>query len=174
MNATATKPDANITTIIPRRIIVLKSAQCSNLSSSATLSYQVGCTDENEILFRIDTNSSSGYFSREWVRLVDIQRVFAEVPTDGYLNSYTLHSVLNGKSTCTSGFLMAALLAEGLVQRSSINDRGYECTDGKQFFSEIQVLIDSGISLDPDAKNKKSIRTTGKKKSASEAAPSAV
>jgi hypothetical protein len=93
--------------------------------------------------------------------------MFSEVPADGAITSFTLHLLFKGKSTNSPGFMLAALLAEGLVQRSSVNDRGYECTDGKAFFSSIQELIDSGISLDPDAKPKR----PSKKKDASEVAP---
>jgi hypothetical protein len=157
-----------VPTITPRKIRILKISQCPNLSGSATLTYQIGIADEKEILFRVDANSSSGYFSREWVQLVDIQRVFAEVPADSYITSYTLHSLLIGKSTNTCGYILACILAEKLVQRSSIEDRGYECTDGKEFFTSVQSLIDANVSLDPDAKPKKLI----KKKSVTEAVPS--
>jgi len=46
-----------------------------------------------------------------------------------------------GKSTNTPGFVFAALLAEGLVQPSSIVERCYECTDGKEFFAGVQPSL---------------------------------
>lgn len=174
MNAASTK----LETYHPRNIRILKIGTCPSLSQSATLTYHVAHEvngDHGEILFRVHANSSSGYFSREWVPLVAIQEIFTKeaadgtIPGNGTITSFLLLSLFKGKSTNTPGFMLAAILAEGLVQQSSINDRCYECTDGKAFFSDIQALIDSDVALDADAKPKK----LSKKKSTSETAPSA-
>lgn len=178
MNAATTNPEISQ----PRNIRILKIGTCPSLSQSATLTYHVAQEvngDHGEILFRVHANSSSGYFSREWIPLVAIQEIFTKeaadgtIPGNGTITSFLLLSLFKGKSTNTPGFMLAAILAEGLIQQSSINDRCYECTDGKAFFSDIQTLIDSDVALDADAKPKGDTKKLSKKKSSSEAAPSA-
>jgi len=156
MSAAKVKPETAITTVAPRIIRILKIGTCSTLSNSAILTYHVGVSNEGEIFFRVWANTGSGYFSREWVSLIAIQKIFAEVPADGIvITSYLLHPLLEKRSVNTHGFIWASMLSEGLVQRSSTDERGYESTDGKEFFSAIQALIDSNVSLDQDAKPKK-------------------
>lgn len=161
-----TKPAASVETPSPS-LRILKIGSCPNLSGKSTLAYHVGCDDKSELFFRMYANSSSGYFSREWVSLASIQQAFAKVPADSAITSSLMRDLFVGKSTNTPGFVFAAMLAEGLVQPSSIVERCYECTDGKAFFTEIQALIESDVNLDADAKPKK----PSKKKSASESAP---
>lgn len=172
MNAAATKPNisestsitTSVTATTSGKIRILKIATCPSISGKSTLTYHIGYgvlvatvgNANSEILFRVHANSSSGYFSREWISLVAIQQVFAKVPADGAITSYLLHKLFKGKSANTPAFMLAALLAEGLVQPSSIKDRCHDCTDGKAFFTEIQALIESDIALDADAKPKKS------------------
>lgn len=167
MNAAATKNKPEVSTA-PPSLRILKIGSCPNLSGKSTLAYHVGCDDKSELFFRVYANSSSGYFSREWVSLASIQQAFAKVPADGAITSSLMRDLFVGKSTNTPGFVFAAMLAEGLVQPSSIVDRCYECTDGKAFFAEVQALIESDVNLDADAKPKK----PSKKKAASESAPS--
>ena len=170
MNAAAnkSKPEVPSTPVIPAPSIrILKIGSCPSLSGQSTLTYHIGCNEQSELFFRVYANSSSGYFSREWVSLVAIQEVFAKVPADGAITSFLMRGLFIGKSTNTPGFVFAAMLAESLVQPSSIVERCYECADGKEFFTAIQMLMDSEVNLDADDKPKKPL----KKKSASEAAP---
>lgn len=136
-------------------IRILKVASCPSLSGKSNLTYHVGCDANGSIHARVVANSSSGYFSREWVSLNAIQQAFAKVPADKAITSFLIRDLFIGKSTNTPGFLFAALLEEGLVQPSSIVDRCYECADGKDFFAEVQALIESDVRLDPDARPKK-------------------
>lgn len=170
MNAAITKSKPEVSTAIPAPSLrILKIGSCPNLSGKSTLAYHVGCNDKSELFFRVYANSSSGYFSQEWVSLNTIQEAFAKVPADSAITSSLMRDLFVGKSTNTPGFVFAALLAEGLVQPSSIVERCYECTDGKAFFAEVQALIESDVNLDADAKPKKA----SKKKVASEPALSA-
>lgn len=187
MNAAATKLDTStsvttsVSAISHRKIRILKIATCLSISGKSTLTYHIAVgtvgNANSEILFRVHANSSSGYFSREWISLVAIQQVFSKVPADGAITSYLLHKLFKGKSANTPAFMLAALLAEGLVQPSSIKDRCHDCTDGKAFFTEIQALIESDIALDADAKPKKpsgkavSNKSVSKGKAVSEPTP---
>lgn len=160
MNATATKnkPEATPAKQAEQNtpsLRILKIGSCPSLSGKSTLTYHVGCDAKSELSFRVYANSSSGYFSREWVSLNAIQEAFAKTLEEGVITSFLMRNLFVGKSTNTPGFVFAALLAEGLVQPSSIVDRCYECTDGKAFFAEVQELIASDINLDPDSKPKK-------------------
>lgn len=174
MNTTATKNKLEATPVKQAEqnktpsLRILKVGACPSLSEKSTLTYHVGCNDKSELFFRVYANSSSGYFSREWVSLNAIQEAFSKTLEEGVITSSLMRGLFVGQSTNTPGFVFAALLAEGLVQPSGIVDRCYECTDGKDFFAEVQALIESDVSLDADAKPKK----PSKKKSASEPAPS--
>jgi len=137
-------------------IRILKVGTCPSLSGASQLTYHIGCNADSEIHFSMYKNSSSGFFSKENIPLIAIQQIFAKVPVDGAITSYLLHSLFQGKSTNTPGFMLAALVAEGLVQPSTVKDRYYECCEAKAFFAEIQGLIESGVDIKVDDKPKKS------------------
>jgi len=166
---TEIKPEVSSAPVIR----ILKIATCPSLSGQSKLTYHVGC-NADEIKLRIYANSSSGYFSQEWVSLTSIQQVFAKVPADGAITSFLLRNLFTGKSTNTPGFVFAAMLAEGLVQPSSIVERCYECTDGKAFFAAVQALIESAVDIKVAEKPKKSAPVMAEapiKKSASKTSP---
>jgi hypothetical protein len=155
MNAAATKTDTTAEESAPaRNIRILKIANCPNLSESATLTYHIGVTDEGEILFRIHANSSSGFFSREWISINAIKAASDEVPSDKLITSYILHTLHVGRSTNNSSFLFAILKQEGFVKVSEENPRCYERINPTEFMAEIEALIQSDTALDTDAKPK--------------------
>ncbi len=47
-------------------IRILKEASCMSLSGSTTLKYQIGCNDQNEILFKIKESSGTDVFNKGW------------------------------------------------------------------------------------------------------------
>ncbi|WP_051937879.1 hypothetical protein [Ferriphaselus sp. R-1] len=145
---------------------ILKVASCPSLSQKSELMYHIGCDAEGAIYFRINANSAKGYFSREWV---PSEKIGKALGNGALITSFTLQQVYVGKSQNNGGFLLAALLAEGLVQASAVRDRCHEVADGKAFFDAMQQLIESGVSLDPDTRPRKPSR----KKQSSETAPSA-
>jgi len=125
-------------------IRILKIATCPNLSDSAKLGYHIGCNAESQIQLRVHSNSGTGYFSREWVSLNAIFKALDKCPKDKPLTSFWLHPLLVGKSINTPSFLMAVLLAEGLVQKA---ERNYERCDHKGFVGEVNKLIESGVDI---------------------------
>lgn len=143
-------------------IRILKIGSCPSLSGKSNLTYLIGSDVEGAIHFRIQANTSSGCFSRLWVGLDKIRSAIGDSAS---ITSFTLQKAYPGSQN-NGSFLMATWLAEGLVQASSTVDRHFEVTDGKAFFDQVRQLIDSGISLDPDAKPPK----PSKKKPASEPA----
>ena len=133
-------------------IRILKVGTCPSQSGKSTLTYHVGCNAKSEIYFRVHANSSSGFFSQEWVPLVAIQQLFAQAPNEKEITSFILYPLFKGKSLNTPAFLFAGLKAEGLVVPSTTKRRCYECTDGKEFFAKVKALIASGVALSADDK----------------------
>lgn len=126
---------------------ILKIATAPSLSGKSKLTYHIGCKPDLEPLLRVYANSSTGYFSKEWVALTSIQQLLAKAPQDGTITSTALIPLFEGKSINTPPFLFAALLNEGLVKPSSTTKRCYECTDGKAFQAQLKALVTSKVDL---------------------------
>lgn len=133
----------SINSVLSMRII--KVASCPSNSGKATLTYHVGYTADNEIHFRVVMNTGGGLFSPEWLALNAIQPALAKAPAP--LTSYPLVSLLQGKSTNTPAFLMAALKNEGLVRSLEGKVRGYELIDSAAFMGAVNALIASGVDI---------------------------
>jgi hypothetical protein len=146
-------------------IRILKIATCPSLSGKSELTYHIGCDSQGDILFRVNANSGSGYFNKEWITSARIGKVLGE---SSNITSFTLQPTYKGKSLNNGGFLMAVLKHEGLVLASGDeNARTYQLGDPSRFMAEMKTLIDSGVNLDVDAKPAKSASV---KKSASKKA----
>lgn len=127
---------------------ILKVGTCPSLSGKSTLTYHVGCNAESEILFRVYANSSSGYFSNEWIAMKSIQQVSSKIPLDKPITSYLLlDPVYVGRSQNSPGFLLAVLKNEGLVVPAEGNERCYLRIDPSKFMAEVKKLIESGVDL---------------------------
>ena len=94
---------------------VVKVGRCHSMSGKSQLTYHVGATAENEVMFRIHANSAAGFFSQEWVALKDIDRALSGKDDARSLTSFLLHNLFRGKSINTPGFLLAVLKSEGMV-----------------------------------------------------------
>jgi hypothetical protein len=133
-------------------IRILKTGTCPNLSESAKLGYHIGCNADSKIQLSVHSNSGKGFFSREWVSLDAIFKAIDKCPKDKPLNSFWLGSLYAGKSVNTPSFLMAVLLAEGLVKKV---ERNYEKVSHAGFVAEINKLIESGVDIKFEDKPKK-------------------
>ena len=56
-------------------IRVLKNGNCPSLTARSTLGYQLGLKDESELYLRLISNTSSGFFSKEWVACSVIEQL---------------------------------------------------------------------------------------------------
>jgi len=128
----------NNETIEPR---TLKTGKCKSLSGKSELTYEIRFTPEADIEFRILANSSSGFFSDEWVSLKRILKELNKVPA-GEITCFTLEKVIKGKSINTTGFLLAALKGEGLVEASDTKRRSYQAMAPDKFFAKVQAILD--------------------------------
>ena len=126
---------------------ILKIASCLSLSGKSTLVYQIGVKDKTDIQLRIASNSSTGFFSHEWISFNAIQQLFSKAPANKPITSFLLHKIYEGQSVNTPGFLFAALKHAGLVQRSTEKPRSYERGESKGFIAEVKALIASSVSL---------------------------
>jgi len=130
----------------------LKTGTCPNLSESAKLGYHIGCDADSRIQLSVHSNSGKGFFSREWVSLDAIFKAIDKCPKDKPLNAFWLAPLYAGKSVNTPSFLMAVLLAEGLVKKV---ERNYEKVSHETFVSEVNKLIESGVDIKVEDKPKK-------------------
>ena len=117
-------------------IRILKEATCSSLSERSTLTYQIGCNDNNDFLFRIHKNSGTGKFNREWVAAGDMLEMIYEAKKP--FSWKVLYPLVEGKSVNTACFLMAALKSEGLILPL---DRLYEQKSSADFQDRMGKLM---------------------------------
>jgi hypothetical protein len=117
---------------------ILKESSCQSLSAKSTLTYQIACSAESEILLRILANSGNGYFSKEWVPLADILDILNDC--DKPFAWYVLSPLFKGKSVNTACFLMATLKNEGLVKPLK---RSYERMELDCFMEMNKELMDT-------------------------------
>ncbi len=130
---TVPNPDPSIRT--------LKTSTCLSLSGKSTLKYDIGCDTQAEIQFRVLENSSAGFFSKEWIPMGAIATVLDKLPKGKSVTSATFLPIFRGKSINTSGFLLAVLKQEGLVQSMPSNLRVYEALDPEPFMGAVNELI---------------------------------
>ena len=126
-------------------IRIIKVASCLTCTGKATLTYHIGSVADNEIHFRVHSNTGGGLFSAEWVSLNAIKSALDNATQP--ITSFTLSKIFKGKSTNTPGFLMAVLKSEGLVRNLEGKIRGYEQIDSNAFMSEINALITSDVDI---------------------------
>jgi len=121
-------------------IRVIKTATCKSLSGKSDLTYHLGVDEESNLQMRVFANSSSGYFSQEWVPFSAVQSILAKAP---FITSFTLRSLYVGKSTNSPGFLLAVLKAEELVKLKGEKERVYVALDSTSFMAEVKTLTES-------------------------------
>ena len=124
---------------------VLKTSSCKTLSGKSTLTYQLGCTPESVIHLRITKNSGGGFFSDEWVKYEDIQAVLKERAKDSPIMSHFISPLLKGKSSNTSGFIMAVLSHLKLIRPLPKKKRLHELLDAKPFLDTVDKLTASDV-----------------------------
>ena len=138
---------------IESTIHTIKTGNCSSRSGKSKLTYLIGADSASEIHFRINGNTGNGFFNNDWVPLKTILELLTKA--GGAFTSYALHPLLKGKSNNTPAFLIASLLEEGIIHRSSIEKRCYELSDVSVFMAKIKPLTESNIIIKNDSKPSK-------------------
>ncbi len=142
---------------------ILKTDSCNTLSGSAKITYNIGCTTNSKIYFRIANNTGGGFYSFEWVAWDDIQKSLKQCPKDVPITSLFLYPLFKGKSVNTPSFLLAALKHLKLVQPLKDKKRNHELLDFKPFIAEMNKLIKSKVSQKKTSAVTTKKRTTKKK-----------
>ncbi len=128
-------------------IRVLKTDTCHSLTGKSKITYQIGCTPDNKILFRICGNTGGGFFSgKEWIPFSAIQQILKKVPKDSPVTSIHLYPLFKGKSVNTPSFLMAALVSEALTEPLPDKKRSHKLTDPKPFLEEMKGMMSSKVA----------------------------
>lgn len=103
----------------------LRSSSCSTLSHRSNLTYELALDLTHAMHFRIKANDGGGFFSPEWIAWKDIQAAITKVVP---VTSLCLRPLFKGKSVNTSGFLMAVLIAEGILEPLPKKTRHFKVT----------------------------------------------
>ena len=137
---------------VPAPVVhVARIATTESLSGLSQLQYHVGyeASNPSNIHFRIWRNSGGGKFANSWISLSEVEKALANIPADGTFTAAALAPIAIGKSVNTSSFVGAALLSEGLIQRSEKVVRSYERNPNTaEWWSDLRALIDGCVSLD--------------------------
>ncbi|MFS0756503.1 hypothetical protein ABC383_17645 [Noviherbaspirillum sp. 1P10PC] len=105
--------------------ITLKSATARKLGKYAdgSIGYTISCDPGRTTLFiAITHNSSSGYFSREYIPVDRIQELIAKLDQPAFASKALRAAFITGKSSNNVGFLLAILHAERALTRDTENE----------------------------------------------------
>lgn len=105
--------------------ITLKSATAKKLGKHAdgSIDYTISCDPGRSALFvAITHNSSSGYFSREYVSVDRIQELITKLDQPAFPSKSLKAAFTTGRSSNNVGFLIALLYAEGALTRDTENE----------------------------------------------------
>ena len=119
---------------------ILKTSECPSLSGLSTLSYKIGCKDDEDIYLCLTGNSGKGIFNKDWIVLEEIHTLLANQEK---VTSGSLHELFDGRSSNSAGFFVAVLLKEGLLKVSPGN-KHYNLVGQVEYKKIVQALIDSG------------------------------
>jgi hypothetical protein len=136
-----------------QKMRILKTGECLSLSGKSTLTYRIGCNNDNEIFIKLAGNSGGGHFSPDWVSLEEIYTVLASQKKP--ITSGALHELYQGKSSNNASFTTDVLLKEGLLKA---RDRHYDLLGQAEFGKIAQALLEAASEEKPARKR------SGKKK----------
>ena len=130
-------------------IRIIKIAECGKLTApnAATLTYNLGVDSSTNIHFRVTDNTTGGLFSPEWIALDAILDTVKDMPDAKPFSALIFDRLFTYRSANNAGFLVAALLAEGVLQRYKETKRMVIMGEPDKFLEELKPLVDSDTSL---------------------------
>jgi hypothetical protein len=130
-------------------IRIIKIADFGKLTSpeTTTLTYNLGVDASSNIHFRITDNKTGGLFSPEWIALDAILDTVKTAPDAKPFSALIFDRLFTYRSANNAGFLVAALLAEGVLQRYKETKRMLMLGNPDEFLADIKPLVDSDTSL---------------------------
>ncbi len=124
---------------------ILKTGLCPSLSGKSTLTYHIG-HKEQEVYLCLSENTKPGVLSKEWLSLQQVEQLLATEEFFFTSRTSSLHTLYNGHSINSGGFLLAVLLKEGLVCNSEQKKRRYCRCDSTAFDAAIQELMEKATA----------------------------
>lgn len=116
----------------------LKKGICKNLLGTAEIEYEIADTPDGTQI-RLSNYSSSGYYSKAWIGLDSILESLEAFASNHPLVSLALKDAYPANTSVSSwSFMMAVLLAEGLVERLEDNKRHFRPGDPAPFLASIE------------------------------------
>ena len=116
---------------------IVQSSKCKTVSNKSEITYQIGLDDKDKIFIRIKSNTGGGYFSNEWVALDNITSILQDVSGE-HITSINLIPLFKGKSVNTPGYLLAALVTEGLLSANQEKKRHYAYSGVDAFLAKVK------------------------------------
>jgi len=103
----------------------LRKSTCPTLSGKSTLGYTISQDSKKALYVAVTANDGGGFFSTERIPWSDIE---VAIHADEPVTSICLRSLFKGKSVNTSGFLLAVLVAEGILESLPKKVRHFKVT----------------------------------------------
>jgi hypothetical protein len=103
----------------------IRTGTSKTLSQKSELKYSVGVNPSKTVCICVTSNDGGGFFSPEWIAWKDIEAAIKEADP---VTSTCLRPLFKGKSVNSSGFLLAALVAEGILEALPKKTRHFEVT----------------------------------------------
>ena len=128
---------------------ILKTGECSSLSGKSTLTYQIGCNNDNEVHVALTGNSGGGHLNSDWVSLEEIYSILSSQKKP--VTSGALQDMYQGKSSNNASFTTAILLKEGLLKISPGNSH-YDLIGQTEFQKIVKGLIEAAPEEKPAKK----------------------
>jgi hypothetical protein len=130
-------------------IRIIKITDCGKLTSpeTTTLTFNLGVDGSSNIHFRVTDNKTGGLFSPEWIALDAILDTVKTAPDAKPFSALLFDRLFTYRSANNAGFLVAALLAEGLLQRYKETRRMLMLGNPDKFLEELKPLMNSDTSL---------------------------
>ena len=116
---------------------IIQTSKCQTVSNKSTLTYNIALDDKNQVYIRIIGNTGGGYFSNEWISLDNITSILSDVPADHTITSINLIPLFKGKSVNTPGYLLAALVSEGLLSANQEKKRHYAYSGTEKLLAKV-------------------------------------
>lgn len=133
--STRKRPDTAVASVR-----VLKTAETSNISGTAEITYQLGTDLDDNLVMRISSSTGGGFFSREWIPVDDILGILQDWDATNGITSVALTKLFRGKSVNSKAFLLAALRAEGVIKPLEGKQRNHELDDVAGFLERVKQL----------------------------------
>jgi hypothetical protein len=119
---------------------ILKEGTCPTSSGKSNLGYQIGVDESGVIQLRVSSNDGGGFFSNEWIAFTGIQVAINDWPEHQGITSMTFRKLFRGKSANTPGFLIAVLVAEGLLESMADRKRVHQACHPAPFLASVDAL----------------------------------